>query len=154
MAATEPIMPVPRRLSIRLPLPLWIGLATVMVVVASCQRDSTSPSLSARPQAEKAPEQTIKVLVTANGEIVADGHPVTLDQLSVRLTELEQAGGQVWYYRENPSDEPHMNAMKVIDLVAQNRLPIRLSSKPDFSAFVDAKDIPRSRFYGPASPAR
>jgi biopolymer transport protein ExbD len=138
----------PRRSSIRLSRPLWIGVAAVMlIVVAGCQRDSTSPSLSARPQAETARVQTtrvLKVTVTANGEIALDGHPATLDQLSARLTELKQAGGEVWYYRENPSAEPHMNAMKVIELVADNRLSIQLSSKPDFSDYVDDKGVARS----------
>jgi hypothetical protein len=138
----------PRHFSIRLPRPLWFALAAaVPIVVAGCNRDASSPPLYARPQVEKAPVQTTKVLkvtVTANGEIAADGHPVTLDQLSARLAELKLAGGDVWYYRENPSAEPHANAMKVIELVADNRLPIRLSSKPDFSDYVDGEGVVRS----------
>ena len=35
MAATEPITPEPRRLSIRLPRPLWIGVATAVLVVTA-----------------------------------------------------------------------------------------------------------------------
>jgi biopolymer transport protein ExbD len=134
-----------RGFSIRLPRRLWIDVPTVvLIVVAGCQRDSSALSLSARPQSENAPVQTTKVLkvaVTANGEIAADGHPVTLDQLSARLAALKQAGGGVWYYRENPSVEPHMNAMKVIELIADNKLPIRLSSSPDFSDCVDDKGV-------------
>ena len=34
MSATDPIIPEPRRLSIRLPRPLWIGVATAVLVVA------------------------------------------------------------------------------------------------------------------------
>jgi hypothetical protein len=47
----------------------------------------------------------------------------------------------VWYYRENPTDEPHPNAMKVIEQVAQNKLPIRLSMRPDYSDAVDDKGV-------------
>ena len=83
-------------------------------------------------------------LITISGEITADGHPVALDPLATKLTELKQAGGDVWYHRENPEVELHANAMKVVDLVVQNKLPIRLSSKPDFSEVVDEKGVVRS----------
>src|SRR5260370_42201108 len=35
MAATEPIPPEPRRFSIRIPQPLWIGLVTAVLVVVA-----------------------------------------------------------------------------------------------------------------------
>src|SRR5579864_1082896 len=35
MSATAPLIPDPRRFSIRLPRPLWIGLATVVLVVVA-----------------------------------------------------------------------------------------------------------------------
>jgi biopolymer transport protein ExbD len=88
--------------------------------------------------------QTIKVLkikVTSGGDITADGEPVTLEQLATKLTALKQVGGKVWYYRENPAGEPHPNAMKVIEQVVENKLPIRLSTKPDFSDAVDDKGV-------------
>jgi hypothetical protein len=40
--------------------------------------------------------------------------------------------------------------MKVMELVADNQLSIRLSSKPDFSDFVDDKGV--SRPGGPSRP--
>jgi biopolymer transport protein ExbD len=68
--------------------------------------------------------KVLKVAVTASGNITADGQPVTLEQLAAKLSELKKAGGNVWYHRENPGGEPHANAMKVIELVAENKLPI------------------------------
>jgi biopolymer transport protein ExbD len=88
-------------------------------------------------------DNAIKVKVTMNGEITADGQPVTLEKLAARLADLKQAGGVVWYHRENPAGEPHANAMKVIELVAESKLPIRLSTKPDFSDAVDDKGVSR-----------
>jgi biopolymer transport protein ExbD len=85
--------------------------------------------------------KVLKVKVTASGDITADGQPVTLEQLAPKLSELKKAGGGVWYYRENPGSEPHPNAMKVVELVAENKLPIRLSAKPDFSDAVDDKGV-------------
>ena len=86
-------------------------------------------------------DKVLKVQVTSGGDVTADGEPVTLEQLATRLAALKQAGGVVWYYRENPTGEPHPNAMKVIEQVAQNKLPIRLSMRPDFSDAADSKGV-------------
>jgi hypothetical protein len=83
----------------------------------------------------------IKVKVTAGGEITADGQPITSEQLAAKFADLKKAGGLVWYHRENPAGEPHPNAMKVIELVAENKLPVKLSAKPDFSDAVDDKGM-------------
>jgi hypothetical protein len=83
----------------------------------------------------------LKVQVSAGGDIIADGQPVTLEKLATRLAELKQAGGSVWYYRASPAGEPHPNALKVIGLVTASRLPIRLSARSDFSDVVDDKGV-------------
>lgn len=85
----------------------------------------------------------LKIKISAEGEITVDGEPLPLDQVSAKLAELKKANGTVMYYRENPKDEPHPNAMKVMELVVENRLPIRLSAKPDFSDVVDEKGVSR-----------
>ena len=43
----------------------------------------------------------------------------------------------VWYYRENPAADPPPNAMAVLDLVMRSRVPISMSSRPDFSDYID-----------------
>jgi hypothetical protein len=85
--------------------------------------------------------KVLKVKVTAGGDVTADGQPVTLEQLAAKLSELRRVGGGVCYYREDPAGEPHENATKVIQLVAENGLPIRLSTSPDFSDSVDAEGV-------------
>jgi biopolymer transport protein ExbD len=146
--ATDPVTSEPRLFSIPLPRPLRIAAATLLLTAVGCQGDSTIPSQSARPQAGKAPvhaTKMLKVTVSTSGEISVDGHSVTLDQLAAELSELKQIGGEVWYHRENPAAaEPHPNAMSVIELVVKNQLPVRLSSKPDFSDFVDDKGVART----------
>jgi biopolymer transport protein ExbD len=122
---------------------VFVAIPAAVLLLAGCQRDPPAPS-SSFPQAEKPAVQTIKVLkikVTSGGDITADGEPVTLEQLATKLTALKQVGGKVWYYRENPAGEPHPNAMKVIEQVVENKLPIRLSTKPDFSDAVDDKGV-------------
>lgn len=121
-------------------------LIAASLLLAGCQKGpdaATPPAVrqggadptSSQEGEEQTPQFTevIKVSITADGEIYADGQPVTLEQLAAKFAELKQAGGAVYYYRENPEDEPHPNATKVIELVVENSLPVRLSAKPDFS---------------------
>ena len=85
--------------------------------------------------------KNIKLRVSAGGDIIVDGQPVTPEQLATKLADLKQSGGSVWYHRESPAGEPHPNATTVIALVAANKLPIRLSAQPDFSDAVDDKGV-------------
>ena len=81
---------------------------------------------------------TLKISVLADGQVLADGHPVELEELEPILAEFAMGKGTVLYYREDPSqDEPHPNAMAVIQLVIESRLPISFSTEPDFSTIVD-----------------
>lgn len=45
---------------------------------------------------------------------------------------LKREGGAVLYHRDNP-DEPHSNAMPIIQLVTRNKRPIRLGAELGFS---------------------
>jgi hypothetical protein len=121
-------------------LPVVIAASLAAMLHLGCQRDpptqsprSHSPGERPAVGQENVIKVKVKVKVTVNGEITADGQPVTLEKLAVRFADLKRAGGVVWYYRENPAREPHANAKKVIELVVDNKLPIRLSTKPDFS---------------------
>lgn len=96
-------------------------------------------------------KKALKVKVLASGVILADEKPVTLEALESLLVVLKKEDGVVWYYRElgaeNPSEEVVINVQKVLDLVTDNNLPITLSTKPDFSDYVDGKgqSHPRGR---------
>jgi biopolymer transport protein ExbD len=89
--------------------------------------------------------KVLKIAITANGQISADGRPTTLDALIPVLRELAKNKGGVWYYREAPQADPHPNAMKVLSAIVDENLPIRLSTKPDYSDTVDDKgrSVPR-----------
>jgi hypothetical protein len=90
-------------------------------------------------------QKVLKVAITAKGEITADGRPTTLQALIPILRELAKNKGEVWYYREAPEADPHPNAMKVLSAIVDQNLPIRFSSKPDYSDSVDDKgrSVPR-----------
>lgn len=77
-----------------------------------------------------------KVTVTRTGAIFYNGAPTTLEKLREQLIQLRQAKGVVWYYRETAEGEPAPQAMEVVKLVIENRLPISMSTKPDYSDVV------------------
>jgi hypothetical protein len=82
----------------------------------------------------------LKISVSRNGDVAADGKPTTLEALVPLLGELAAKKGVVWYYREAPEEgEPHPDALKVLSAIVVQKLPIRLSTKPDFSDTVDGK---------------
>ena len=81
-----------------------------------------------------APSHVVKIKVNRDGHIVMNDEPATLEQVKVSLSKLSQSGdGAIWYYRENAGGEPHPNAMLVLQAIVDAKLPVRLSTKPDFS---------------------
>ena len=75
----------------------------------------------------------LKVSILATGELLLDGLPTTLTDLEKVIRYREAAKLIVWYYRENGAGETSPVAMEVLKLITEHGLPIRLSSKPDFS---------------------
>jgi len=123
---------------------LLVVLPAAVLLLAGCQRGPTTRPPATRPEVEGpavSADKVLKIKVTSGGDVTADGEAVTLGQLATRLAALKQAGGVVWYYRENQTAEPHPNAIKVIEQVAQNKLPIRLSMKPDYSDAVGDQGV-------------
>ena len=81
----------------------------------------------------------VKVYVNRSGEVTLDGKAATLDEVGRTFVSLAQKKGVVLYARESPEEaEPHPNAMQVMHLVAQNRLPIRMCTNKDCSDGLDA----------------
>jgi hypothetical protein len=89
--------------------------------------------------------RVLKIAITATGQISANGRLTTLEALIPMLRELAKSKGEVWYHREAPKADPHPNAMKVLEAIVDQNLPIRLSTKPDYSDSVDDKgrSVPR-----------
>ena len=78
-------------------------------------------------------ETVIKLSVLAGGELLLDGQPATLEAFEQALAAGAKENAAVWYYRENAGGEPHPIAMEAMKLIARHHLPIRLSTRPDFS---------------------
>lgn len=85
----------------------------------------------------QAKEEIAKVSALASGKLLINGKPASLTTVEVALQTLKGNNGAVWYYRENPQAEPPPQAMKVIELVVKYKLPVSLSSRPDFSDYID-----------------
>jgi hypothetical protein len=84
-----------------------------------------------------AQEPVAKVSALASGKLLLNGQPASLATIEAEFKKLRSNNGSVWYYRENSQAEPPPEAMAVIELVVKHRLPVSMSSKPDFSDYID-----------------
>lgn len=82
---------------------------------------------------QKARQPALKVAVMADGRIIVNGTPATMESFRASLKKLSQEKGIVWYFREDAKTEAPKIAKQVIQAVIDARLPIRLSSRPDYS---------------------
>jgi hypothetical protein len=65
--------------------------------------------------------------------ISPQSQPATIDSLRQSFKTLAEQKGAVWYYREAAKGEPPPQGMEVMKALTEARLPIRLSSRPDYS---------------------
>lgn len=75
----------------------------------------------------------LKVAVMSDVRITVDGFPATVDSVRDALKRLAEQKGVVWYYREAGDAKGPPESSAVIQSVIENRLPIRLSCRPDYS---------------------
>ncbi|HTQ58190.1 MAG TPA: hypothetical protein VMI94_27195 [Bryobacteraceae bacterium] len=80
----------------------------------------------------------LRISVLASGSVLLDGRPVGLRELETVLAEAKASNKTVLYYRENSAANASPIAEEVIQAVTRHKLPISLSTKPDFSDYVDA----------------
>ena len=78
----------------------------------------------------------VKVQALSDGSIMLDGRHTTVEELQ-RILAGAPRQVTVWYYRDHPDQDPTEGQMKVIEAIAENSVPISLSSKPDFSDYID-----------------
>lgn len=97
----------------------------------------SKPSAPQSPVNSEAP--VLKVAVYAGGRLTGDGKASTVQS----LRSVSEERGVVWYYRETGRQEPLPIATEVMQAVIEARLPIRLSSRPDYSDSIgcDGKPI-------------
>ena len=81
----------------------------------------------------------VMIYIGRFGEIIVDGKSITTVELKNVLKDLAYKRGIVLYTRESPnaSQEPPAITKEVLNLVANNRLPIKLCTNGDFSDAVE-----------------
>jgi hypothetical protein len=89
-----------------------------------------------------------KIAVTAAGVVSFDGAAISLEGLKSKLVDLKKRSGTIWYYREAAGSAPSTQATEVLNLIARSRLPISLSTKPDYSDVVLPDGTIRPRALG------
>ncbi|MGH7854428.1 MAG: hypothetical protein ACREP3_13370 [Candidatus Binatia bacterium] len=100
-------------------------------------------NFAAEKSSPEAPVTRISVL--ASGKILLDGKEATIAEVKRALERVNAKRGAVWYYRESGRGEPPAHAIEIFKLIVENKLPISLSTKPDFSDSVDerGRSLPR-----------
>jgi nucleotide-binding universal stress UspA family protein len=89
----------------------------------------------------------LRVSVLAEGVVIVNDSLTNLPQLEAMLAELKSNHGIVWYYREGQQGQANAVATEVAKLLQKHELPISVSTRPDFSDYVDAsgKSWPRPK---------
>ncbi len=87
----------------------------------------------------------LKISVLSSNKVLLNGVEIGLNDLEREFASAKSNSGVVWYYRENPENEPPPVGSKIIKMVIDNRLPISLSTKPDFSDTVDENGVSKPR---------
>lgn len=77
-----------------------------------------------------------KVRVYRSGKMTLDGRQVKIDEMRKGLSDLKKNNGVVWYFGEAGEQEPHPNGPLVLQAIMDNKLPVSMSNKEDFSTVV------------------
>jgi len=106
-----------------------LGMLFWMTGLIFCLASCTSEP----PKRHNSNSRVLKLAVMSDGRITVDGEPQTIESVRESLKQLAEERGVVWYYREAAAAEPPPEAMQVMEAIIENRLPVRLSSRPDYS---------------------
>jgi hypothetical protein len=87
----------------------------------------------------------MKIAAYRSGRVTVDGVATEPAQLAMTLARLRHRNGVVWLYREGNESERHPNALLVARAIADARLPLSLSSRPDFTDELQADGTARPR---------
>jgi hypothetical protein len=96
-------------------------------------KDTFKRKTATDQNAPSADAPVLKVAVFADGRLTVNGTASTIEGLRESLRTLSEKHGVVWYYREAGQQEPPAVATDVMQAVIDAGLPIRLSSRPDYS---------------------
>jgi hypothetical protein len=87
----------------------------------------------------------VRLSVLKSGKVFLDDREGDLGEVKKALGKAKLDNGVVWYYRENGESEPPPQAMEIIKLILEYNPPISMSTKPDFSDYIDDEGRSRPR---------
>ena len=106
--------------------------------LTACRSDPEKNTSSTKsPPAPAADAPSLKIWISKTGSVEINGGQVEVEAVGPMLAELAQRKGVVLYGREGAEGDPHPNAMKVLQMVIATELPLRMSTKQDFSDAVE-----------------
>ena len=118
----------------------------ICVLVVAC---FSLAGCNRQPMATSPNAPILKIAVMADGRVTVDGSPATMESLRASLKQLAGQQGVVWYYREAGEAQPSPQSAEVVDevmnAVFETRLPIRLSSRPDYSDSIGMDGRPTTK---------
>lgn len=118
---------------------LFATVGLIALLFSGCSKQPVSQM----PVSPDAP--VLKVAVYADGRLTVEGKEATIETLRESFRSLKEKHGVVWYYREAGQQDPPPIAMEVVKAVIESRLPIRISSRPDYSDYVSTDGKSRTQ---------
>ena len=125
-------------------------LAIVLIVLCcnanltACRCDSEpNASSTTSPPVPPNDAPSLKIWISKTGSVEINGRQVELESVGPMLVEHAQRKGEVFYGRDAAEEDPHPNAMKVLQMVIASGSPIRMSTKRDFSDAVSLDGKPK-----------
>ena len=117
--------------------------------LAGCKESSQSSGSPSGPEVEEArttiPDGTIKISIFRDGSVKIDEVDMELQAAVERIRQADAAQTKALYYCEAGQEKPHPNAMTILKAITDARLPVMLSTEPDFSTVVGPDGQPRPR---------
>jgi hypothetical protein len=108
----------------------------------SCAEENTSSATNS-PPVLPVDAPSLKIWIFKTGSVEIDGKTVEVDSVGPMLADLAQRKGEVFYGRDAAEEDPHPNGMKVLQMVIATGLPVRMSTKRDFSDAVRLDGMPK-----------
>jgi biopolymer transport protein ExbD len=120
-------------------------ISLLSFLLGGCSKQSAPPSDPSAPSVPSPEAPVLKVAVLADGRLTVDDAAATIESLQASLRTLSEKHGVVWYYREAGQQAPPPIALAVMKAVADAKLPIQLSSRPDYSDVIGAGGRPTAK---------
>jgi len=121
-------------------LSLLCGGANLTACRSSPEQNTSSTTTASAPPTD-AP--SLKIWISKTGSVDINGKQVEVESVGPMLAELAQRKGEVFYGRDAAEEDPHPNGMKVLQMVIASGLPVRMSTKRDFSDAIKLDGKPK-----------